>query len=94
MLFIDSIKGYFTPNEDSIYNALLNSFHEKPSILFHSALDKFVKILQSQATMVQSDIARTQLENSLNAFINISKHQQYEKNVITLEQLVGIYLGF
>lgn len=47
-----------------------------------------------QGTMVQTELTRHHMENSLNTFINIAKNQNYDHNVMSLEQLVEIYLGF
>lgn len=88
MLFVDSIRGEFGPNDDGIYSRVLNSINDRPTILLHSAFSKLIKMLHSQNYFVQSEAARGGLEFSLNAFINIAKNQIYEHSTLSLNQLV------
>lgn len=94
MLFVDSIRGEFSPNDDAIYSRVLNSVNDKPNILVHSAFSKLIKMLHSQNYFLQTESSRSNLEFSLNAFINIAKNQIYEHSTLSLDQLIEIYLGF
>lgn len=94
MLFVQKIKGEFIPNEDAVFGKILSSIAYRPNIIAHTAFDKLVKILQVQGYFIQSENARYNLEQNLNAFINIAKNQNYGDNSINLHQLVGLYLGF
>lgn len=94
MLFMEKIKGEFIPNEDNVFGKILSSVADLPNIISQIAFDKLVKIMQAQGAYVQSENARLNLEQSLNAFINIAKNQNYSENSINLHQLVGLYLGF
>jgi hypothetical protein len=94
MLFVDSIRGEFGPNDDGIYSRVLNSINDRPNILVHSAFSKLIKMLHSQNYFVQTETSRANLEYSLNIFINIAKNQNYEHSTLSLNQLVEIYLGF
>ena len=94
MLFLRSIRGRFLPGEDGVFNSLLSSFQARGNILLHSTFDKFLQILHLQGSLVQTEPARFQIENSLNFFINVAKSQNYDHNHIRLDQLVDIYLNF
>jgi hypothetical protein len=94
MLFVNSIRGQFGPNDDGIYSRVLNSINDKPTILLHSAFSKLLKMLHSQNYYLQTENSRVNLEFSLNTFINIAKNQNYEHSTLSLTQLVEIYLGF
>jgi len=94
MLFLDTIKGQFIPNDDGLYNKVFYSFIDRPNVLSHSAFNKFVQMLRSQLFYLQTEITRYQLETSLNTFVNIAKNQNYDNTLMSLEQLVEIYLAF
>lgn len=94
MLFVDSIRGEFGPNDDGIYSRVLSSVNDRPNILLHSAFSKLIKMLHSQNYYLQSESSRGNLEVSLNTFINIAKNQNYDHSNLSLTQLVEIFLGF
>lgn len=94
MLFVETLKGSFGPNDDGIYSRVLNTVNEKPTVLSHTAFSALIKMLHSQNYFVQTESSRSNLEFSLNNFINIAKNQNYEHTTLTLPQLVEIYLAF
>lgn len=94
MLFLETIKGEFIPNDDGVYNKIFHAFIDRPNVLNHSAFNKFVQMLHSQLFFLQTEFTRYQLECSLNTFVNIAKNQNYDRTVMNLDQLVEIYLGF
>ncbi len=61
MLFIESIKGRFISSEESIFNRMLTIFNEKANVVSQAAFDKFLRILQVEGALVQSDLPRHQL---------------------------------
>lgn len=61
MLFVKSIRGKFIPNDDGIFNRILNVFHNKPNALALSTFDKFVKIMHAQGYFVQTEYTRQNL---------------------------------
>jgi hypothetical protein len=54
MLFVETIKGEFGPNDDAIYSRTMNSINDKPNLLAHSAFSKLIKMLHSQNYFVQT----------------------------------------
>ena len=94
MLFVETLKGSFGPNDDGIYSRVLNAVNEKPTVLAHTAFSALIKMLHSQNYFVQTEGSRSSLEFSLNNFINIAKNQNYEHSTLTLPELVDIYLAF
>ena len=94
MLFLESIKGKFIPNEDGVYSRVFHAFIDRPNVLNHAALHKFVQMLRSQLFFLQTEYTRYQLEVSINHFVNIASNQNYDRSVMTMDQLVEIYLAF
>lgn len=94
MLFIESIREAFGPNEDGIFSRVLNVVADRPNLLLHSAFSKLIKMLHSQIYYLQTESSRMTLEISLNNFINIAKNQNYDHSNLSLTQLVEIFLGF
>jgi hypothetical protein len=94
LLFLEAIKGEFIPNDDGVYNRVFHAFIDRPNVLNHAAFNKFVQMLRSQLFFLQTEFTRYQLESALNTFVNIAKNQNYDRAVMTLDQLVEIYLAF
>ena len=94
MLFVESIKGEFIPNDDGIFSPILTNFQDRPDLLAQAAFDKYLKVMHIQSSLVQTEITRNHTEYALNTFINIAKSQPYDIETITIDQLVDIYLGF
>ena len=88
MLFIKSVEGYFTSNHDCAFFQLLLHFHSKKSIILHSTLDKYLKILQNQGALVQTEQTRYAIETNLNLLVEVARNQKYKSNQISIDQLV------
>ena len=69
-------------------------FERHTGPLEHTKLTKLIKMLHSESFYVHSDVGRALIEYNLNTFINIAKNQNYDKQNITISQMVEIYLGF
>ena len=62
--------------------------------MLHSTFDKLLHILYLQGSLVQTEVTRYSLEYTFNSLISTAQNQNYDHRLISLDQLVDIYLGF